>query len=126
MKIKLTAVEHELMTILWHLKQGSVRDVMEQLPADRRLAYTSVSTMLRILQKKGVLHYEKSGRTHVYIPKISKLAFVKDTISEVVTELFSGNPIELASYLLHDDFLTQEELSSLKELIRKKEKVSQI
>lgn len=124
MKVKLTAVEYELMTILWKLGQGSVRDVMEHLSANRQLAYTSVSTMLRILQKKEILHYEKSGRTHVYVPKISKSSFVKDTLSEIVTELFAGQPLELAAYLLKENTLSDKELSELKKLIQKKSRMS--
>lgn len=123
MKIKLTAVEYELMTVLWTLGQGTVRDVMESLPKERKLAYTSVSTMLRILQKKQLLHYEKSGRQHIYAPKISKSYFIKDTVSEVVSELFDGSPIELAAFLLKDVSLNKEEIASLKALIQKKSKV---
>lgn len=123
MKIKLTAVEYELMTVLWTLGQGTVRDVMESLPKERKLAYTSVSTMLRILQKKQLLHYEKSGRQHIYTPKISKSYFIKDTVSEVVSELFDGSPIELAAFLLKDVSLNKEEIASLKALIQKKSKV---
>ena len=120
MKIKLTAVEYELMTILWGLGQGTVREVMEKLPEDRQLAYTSVSTMLRILQKKQLLHYKTVGRQHVYVPKISKSYFIKDTVSEVVSELFDGNPIELAAFLLNESALNKEDLTSLKALIQKK------
>ncbi len=120
MKIKLTTVEYELMTILWGLGQGTVRDILENLPEKRKLAYTSVSTILRILQKKQLLHYQKSGRQHVYVPKISKSCFIKDTVSEVVSELFDSNPAELAVFLLNDNNLTKEELISLKALIQRK------
>ena len=54
MKITLTATEYELMTIIWNLGQASVRDVMEQLPKNRDLAYTSVATILRILKEKNI------------------------------------------------------------------------
>ena len=120
MKIKLTAVEHELMTILWELGQGTVPEVIENLPEERKLAYTSVSTMLRILQKKELLDYQKVGRQHVYIPKISKSSFTRDTVSEVVSELFDGSPVELAAFLLKDTALNEEELTTLKALIQAK------
>ena len=68
----LTEVELELMTILWKKGEGSVADVIEGLPKDRNLAYTSVSTILRILEQKGALKTRKEGRGHVYIPALKK------------------------------------------------------
>ena len=68
----LTEVELELMTILWSLSEGSVADVIERLPKNRNLAYTSVSTILRILEQKGTLKARKEGRGHIYMPLVSK------------------------------------------------------
>ncbi len=59
--IQLTATELELMMILWKIGKGSVRDIMDQLPAERDLAYTSVSTIIRILEKKGFVAATKAG-----------------------------------------------------------------
>ena len=69
---RLTEVELELMSILWRLQGGSVGDVMSALPRERALAYTSVSTILRILEGKGVLAARKEGRGHVYTPLLDK------------------------------------------------------
>ena len=68
----LTESELELMTILWRLRGGTVADVLAALPSDRPLAYTSVSTILRILEQKGVLTTEKVGRGHRYLPAVAK------------------------------------------------------
>ena len=68
----LTEVELELMTALWKLGEGSVADVLETLPKERKLAYTSVSTILRILEQKKVLKARKEGRGHVYVPMLEK------------------------------------------------------
>ena len=62
-KYQLTPVEHELMEILWILGQGTVRDVLAHLPNSRKLAYTSVSTILRILQQKKILTAKENGST---------------------------------------------------------------
>ncbi len=124
MKITLTATEYELMTIIWNLGQASVRDVMEQLPKNRDLAYTSVATILRILEKKKILRYEASGRKHVFIPQISRDMFVKETTTEIIAELFDNDPLELVAYLLKDTKLNKKDLDSLKTLIEKKSKKS--
>ena len=60
------------MTILWRLGEGTVSEVRAELPAERALAYTSVSTVLRILEKKGLVRPRKAGRGHVYIPAVEK------------------------------------------------------
>lgn len=69
---KLTEVELELMGYLWKLNEATVNDVVSALPEARKLAYTSVSTMLRILEQKGVVDSRKEGRGHVYFPNLRK------------------------------------------------------
>ena len=91
MKINLTDAELELMTILWKLGQGSVNEVMAELPKGRDLAYTSVSTILRILEQKQILTTRKEGRGHLYIPKITKAEYEEATIEKVVAKVFDGS-----------------------------------
>src|SRR5437867_13042111 len=97
---RLTHVELELMTVLWRLGSGTVGDVLEKLPADRRLAYTSVSTVLRILEKKGVLSSRKQGRGHVYIPCITRREYESWSVQDLVARLFDGAPAALVRTLL--------------------------
>jgi len=122
MRIKLTAVEYELMLIIWGLGQASVRQVLEHLPKNRRLAYTSVATILRILETKKVLRSVTSGRSHIFVPKVSKEAFIKDTTSTFISDLFSGNSLAFVAYLLKDEKITQNEIEEIKKLIQKKER----
>src|SRR5262245_11037565 len=92
---RLTHVELALMTVLWRLGSGTVGDVMEELPRERRLAYTSVSTILRILEKKGVLESRKKGRGHVYLPRIGKAEYEAWSVRDLVARLFDGAPAAL-------------------------------
>lgn len=117
----LTEVELELMTILWKLGEGSVNAVMEQLPKDRQLAYTSVSTILRILEQKEILHTRKEGRGHVYIPSIAKEAYEAKTLRHVVERVFDNAPIALVKQLLKVGELSAQDISELKSLLNKKE-----
>lgn len=118
----LTEVELELMTILWRLGEGSVADVMENLPSNRELAYTSVSTILRILEQKVVLKTRKEGRGHVYIPLLKKSDYEAKTVKHVVEKVFNGTPVALVRQLLDSVNVGQEEISELKDLISKLEK----
>jgi predicted transcriptional regulator len=116
---KLTDVELELMTILWKLSEGSVSDVMELLPKNRDLAYTSVSTILRILEQKGVLKTRKEGRGHIYIPALKKSDYESRTVKDVVERVFQGTPVALVKQLLDSFKINESEVEEIKKLIKK-------
>lgn len=113
----LTETELELMTILWKLSEGSVADVIDHLPKDRNLAYTSVSTILRILEQKSILKIRKEGRGHVYIPQIKKSEYEAKTVKHVVDRVFDGTPVALVRQLLNSGQLDESDLKELKSLI---------
>jgi len=113
----LTDVELELMTVLWKLGEGSVTDVISQLPKERELAYTSVSTMLRILEQKKVLTARKEGRGHIYVPELKKAAYESKAVRHVMDKVFEGTPVALVKQLLSTVHLDQSELAELKALI---------
>jgi predicted transcriptional regulator len=112
----LTEVELELMALLWKRGEGSVSDVLAELPKDRKLAYTSVSTILRILEQKGVVSTRKEGRGHVYVPRLSKAAYEKRALKHVVARVFDGAPVALVKQLLNSD-IGAEDLEEIKKLI---------
>ncbi|MCC6278766.1 MAG: BlaI/MecI/CopY family transcriptional regulator [Oligoflexia bacterium] len=117
----LTETELELMTILWKLGEGSVGDVIENLPKERDLAYTSVSTILRILEQKEVLKTRKEGRGHIYIPAIKKSDYEAKTVRHVVDKVFDGTPVALVRQLLDTMKIDQSELDELKKIIAQSE-----
>jgi predicted transcriptional regulator len=116
----LTESELELMTILWRLKGGTVADVLAALPPDRTLAYTSVSTILRILEQKGVLTAEKVGRGHRYVPTIAKDDYETFALDQVVDKLFDGQPLSLVRRLVDSAGLGRRELAALKAMLDEK------
>lgn len=113
----LTETELELMTILWRMEEGTVTDVIDQLPKERDLAYTSVSTILRILEQKGILKTRKEGRGHIYIPQIKKPDYEAKTVRHVVDRVFDGTPMALVRQLLDSGGLDENDLRELKHLI---------
>lgn len=119
---RLTQVELELMEILWNLGKGTVHDVMSELPANRKLAYTSVSTMLRILQKKNFIMARKVGRQHIYQPRLSKKVFDKYSINTVVKQVFSGKSADLVAYLVDKSPLSVEDIQAIQQLLDAKKK----
>lgn len=115
----LTDVELELMSILWRIEEGSVADVIAQLPKARELAYTSVSTILRILEQKEVLQTRKEGRGHIYIPRLSKPEYEAKALKHVVDRVFEGTPLALVKQLLSNTKLNEKDLQELKSMIAK-------
>ena len=118
----LTDVELELMTILWRIGEGSVASVIAELPEGRDLAYTSVSTILRILEQKKILITRKEGRSHIYIPLLSKTDYEAKTVRHVVENVFEGAPVTLIRTLLNNVNLKDEELEELRQIINKNRK----
>jgi predicted transcriptional regulator len=118
----LTEVELELMNIVWALGGGTVSDVQARLPAERPLAYTSVATMLRILEQKGVLQSRKEGRGHFYQPLVERAAYQAFTLEQMVDKVFGGDSLALARRLIDGGVLSRKDLASLKALLGKEEK----
>lgn len=118
----LTEVELELMNILWRLDGGTVNDVLGALPAERPLAYTSVSTILRILEQKGVLASEKVGRGHRYLPLVAKQDYEAFALEQVMGKVFDGQPVALVRRLVDGGQLSREDLAALQELLEERTK----
>jgi predicted transcriptional regulator len=116
----LTAVELEMMNVIWRIGPCSVAQVVEQLSAKRELAYTSVSTIVRILEQKGYVTSEKAGRGHLYSAAIAKNDYQALSLKHLVNNVFEGTPSLLVRRLLDSDALTSEELAQIKSLLRKK------
>lgn len=116
----LTDVELELMTILWRKGEGSVNEVIEELSKGRELAYTSVSTILRILEQKKVVKTRKEGRGHIYTPVLLRDEYEKKTLKHVVDKVFDGTPTALVKQLLDSTKLSDAELKEIKALIERK------
>jgi BlaI family transcriptional regulator, penicillinase repressor len=121
-KYYLTPVELELMEILWKLGEGTVHDVIAHLSTKRQLAYTSVSTMLRILQQKNILGIKKLSRQHVYYPLLRKETYATRSIKKIVQQVFSGNSAELVAYLVDKNRLSIDEINTLQQLLDSKKK----
>ncbi len=116
-KYLLTDAELELMLILWKLEQASVHEVLAALPKKRVMAYTTVSTIIRILEKKGFVASRKEAKSHIYSPRISKQTYESRTLGHVMGKLFENTPVALVARLIDDHKLSAKEISELKALL---------
>ena len=113
----LTEVELEFMNELWAMGEGTVRDVLDRLPDDRNLAYTSGATILRILEQKKYVTSRKEGKSHVYIPALAKDTYQSRSLKDLSMKLFDDAPASLVARLVNDDALTEEALGQIRALV---------
>jgi len=119
---ELTAVELEMMNVVWRIGPCSVAQVQEELRPQRELAYTSVSTVVRILEQKGYVTSEKHGRGHVYAAAVSKESYQALSLKRIVRSVFDGAPSLLVQRLLASEALAPEELAQIRSLLSEKAK----
>jgi predicted transcriptional regulator len=113
----LTEVELEFMTELWALGEATVRDVLERLPTERNLAYTSGATVLRILEQKEFVTSRKEGKRHVFVPLLAKDAYQTRSLKNLSVKLFDDTPASLVARLVDDEDLTEEALGQIRALL---------
>ncbi len=109
--------ELKIMNILWSIKQGFVNDILEHWPDEPKPAYNTVSTIVRILDKKGFVSHEAFGRSHRYAPAISKRQYQFRAVRNMVDQVFAGSSSGLVAWLLEDEQLSDSEVEELKGLI---------
>ena len=120
----LTEAELRLMEILWDRGSGTVSDVVEALPPETDLAYSTVLTTLRILEDKGYLRHTKEGRAFVYEPVVEKATAQRSALKHLLTRFFGNRPELLVQNLLEDEELSAAEIRRLKQMIGREEKRS--
>lgn len=114
--------EMEVARLLWQLKQATVRQVYEALPAGRTIDFTTVQTYLRRLETKGYATARLQGRTRVYSPTVRPRTVIRETIDDLVERLFGGETMPLVRHLIEERGIGDEDLAELRELIDRLEK----
>ncbi len=112
----LTEAELRLMDVLWVKGPCTVQQVLEALPG-QALAYNSVLTTIRILERKGYVEHSKDGRAHVYVPLIERKEASKSEIRHLVNRFFKDSHELLVLNILEDRGLESEELERLRDLL---------
>ncbi len=116
---ELTKAEEQLMHYIWNLKKAFLKDIVEQFP-EPKPAYTTISTVVRVLVKKGFVAFETFGKVRRYYPAISKDVYFKKHMNVVVKNFFNGSKSKFANFFAQDENLNLSELEEIKELIDEK------
>ena len=115
----LTKAEEQVMHALWKLEKAFVKDVIEEFP-EPKPAYNTVSTIIRILEKKEFVDHKAFGKTHQYFPVVSKEDYTKHTAGQLVDNYFGGSFKNLVSFFVKDNDMTVKEMDELMKVIESK------
>jgi BlaI family penicillinase repressor len=113
----LTAQELEIMKLIWPLGRATVRDIYDALRDRRTIAYTTVQTMMNILEEKGHLKKEPGDKAQLYVPTRPQQAVLKSMVRDFVDRVFDGSARPLLVHLLKDKGLTERERRALQQLL---------
>jgi predicted transcriptional regulator len=123
--VTLTEAELRLMDILWQKGPATVQQVVESLPEKQPLAYNSVLTTMRILEKKGYVEHVKDGRAHVYKPLVERREASRFEIRHLVNRFFKDSHEALVLNIIEDQSIDAEELQRLRQLVKESKGVGQ-
>ena len=106
------------MKVLWRRGESAVTDLVAAMPEDEPLAYNSILTTIRILERKGYVDHRQEGRAYIYRPLIQENEAGRSEVRHVLSRFFGNSRERLLLSLLHDEEISPEELERLKESIR--------
>jgi BlaI family transcriptional regulator, penicillinase repressor len=108
----LTRAEEDIMQYIWQLGRCTVSDILDKLP-DPRPPHSSISSVVRILERKGFVDHKAYGRTHEYFSVITKEEYSRKSVLSLIKDYFNGSPSELVSFLISKEDASVDELQSL-------------
>ncbi|HNW51835.1 MAG TPA: BlaI/MecI/CopY family transcriptional regulator [Prolixibacteraceae bacterium] len=115
---ELTKAEDQIMQILWELNEGFVNDIVDRMP-EPKPAYNTVSTIVRILEKKGFVDHKAYGKTHQYYPLISKQEYTRSYMKNFMGSYFGNSFKEMVSFFAKEDNMSVGEIEDLMNEVKK-------
>jgi predicted transcriptional regulator len=116
---ELTKAEEQVMQYLWDLGKGFLKDIVEAFP-DPRPAYTTISTVIRVLVKKGYIGFNTYGKTHEYFPKVKRKDYFHKHVNTMISDHFGGSVVDFASFFTGNQDVDLSELEEIRKLIDEK------
>jgi BlaI family transcriptional regulator, penicillinase repressor len=121
---ELTKAEEQIMQVLWKIERGFVNDILEHFP-EPKPAYNTVSTIVRILERKGFAGHKSFGKTHEYFPVVSKETYTKDLMSGLIKNYFNNSVKQMVSFFANDKSLSLKEVDEILGFIKnEKQKIN--
>ncbi len=119
--ILLTRQELQIMKVVWDRGAATVRQVCETLAQKKNTAYTTILTLMGILEEKGILVHSKSGRAYVYRPVLSRRQAMQNHVRDLIERLYDGNAVKLIEDVLENEFKAPELVPTVKNMLELKQ-----
>jgi len=116
---ELTKAEEQVMHFIWKLEKAFLKDLVDEFP-EPKPAYTTISTVIRVLVKKKFVSYKTYGKTHEYFPIVTKDDYFRSHFKGVVKNFFSGSVSNFTSFFTNDENLNLTELEQIKKMVEQK------
>ena len=116
---ELTKTEERIMQVLWKLQKAFVKDIIDELDDEPKPPYNTISSIVRLLEKKGYVNYKAYGKTYEYFPAITKEEYTKTTFSKLFSGYFDNSPASLLSFMVKEEKLSEKDIEEIKKLIEK-------
>ena len=116
--IKPSDLEMQILSVLWDRGASTAREVLEAMPDGKRRAYTSILSVMQVMEKKGLLKHTNRGIAHVYSPAVSKKRIIQPFMHKVVNEVFGGRPSAMMQALLAETPVSDDEMAQIHELLK--------
>ena len=116
---ELTKAEEQVMQYLWKIEKGFLKDIVDHFP-EPKPAYTTISTVIRVLVKKQFIDFKTYGKIHEYFPLISKNEYFRSHINSIIRNFYNGSMSNFASFFTSGKELNITELEEIKKIIEEK------
>ena len=114
-------LEMQVLSVLWQRGASTVREVMEVMPDGKARAYTTILSVMQVMEKKGLLSHVTEGNTHVYQARLSRQKVTGPLLRGLVRQVFGGSAATALQHLLAEEKVSREELNEIKEIIARHE-----
>ncbi|MCG3166154.1 MAG: hypothetical protein POELPBGB_01930 [Bacteroidia bacterium] len=118
---ELTKAEEQIMQVLWDIKKGFVKDILEKLD-EPKPAYNTVSTIVRILETKGFVSHNSYGKTHEYFPLVERENYKRDVTKTIVEKYFDGSVRNLVSFFVDEKKINLKDIDFILQQIAQQQK----
>ena len=113
---ELTKAQEEILMVLWEIKESAVSDVLDKMK-EPKPAYTTIATVIKVLEKKEFVAHKTFGKTNVFYPVISRQEYAKSIMKHAVKGLFNGSLNQMVSTFMKEKKVSLQELEELKDII---------
>ena len=112
-------LEMQILSVLWDRGASTAREVLKAMPDGKKRAYTSILSVMQVMEKKGLLKHTNRGVAHVYSPAVSKKKIIRPFMRKVLNEVFGGRPSAMMQALLTETAVSDAEMARIQKLLEK-------